>query len=162
MKKIKKLPLIILLAIILLFFTNIYIFAESGYTDNNYETNQINPNNRYYNNPNNRYQNENIDREASVITDPQILENLNPVITTNRNDTIVTVTRKILSILQLIGVAVGLIMLVVTGIQFIVAKDKPEIKEVAINYIFGAFCIFGATGILTVIQQLVNEFNAVV
>lgn len=113
-------------------------------------------NNRYYH-PNRQY----YDPTASA-TDPELIQNISPIIDTGRDNPIVAVSRTVLSILQLIGVALGLIMLVIIGIRFIVSKDKPDIKETAINYIFGACCIFGATGILSVIQQLVNEFNSLV
>lgn len=112
--------------------------------------------NRYYQ-PNRQYYD-----PRSTATDPELLEGMRPLIVPDRSNPIISVSRKVLSILQLLGVAIGLIMLVLTGIKFIVAKDKPDIKETATNYIFGAFCIFGATGILSVIQQVVNEFNALV
>lgn len=112
--------------------------------------------NRYYQ-PNRQYYD-----PKSTATDPELLEEMKPLILPDRSNPIIAVSRKILSILQLLGVAIGLIMLVLIGIKFIVAKDKPDIKETAKNYIFGAFCIFGATGILSVIQQLVNEFNSLI
>ena len=59
---------------------------------------------------------------------------------------------------------VGLIMLVIIGIRFILKsdKEKPDFKNVAMNYIFGAICIFGATTILTFIQKIAIQFkNAV-
>ena len=59
---------------------------------------------------------------------------------------------------------VGIIMLVIIGIRFILKsdKEKPDFKNVAMNYIFGAICIFGATTILTFIQKIAIQFkNAV-
>lgn len=112
-------------------------------------TNQtITPNNTQYQPP--------------TINQEQSIEEMGGQLEITRDHPVVTVTRKVLSILQLIGVSVGLIMLVVTGIKFIVADEKPKVKDVAIGYIVGAFCIFGATGILTLIQQLVKEFTTIV
>ena len=74
----------------------------------------------------------------------------------------IKLTRKVLEILQLIGIAVGLVMIVIIGIKSIISaggKDRPDIKNVVIDYVFGAICIFGATGILTSIQQLVAQFQ---
>ena len=74
----------------------------------------------------------------------------------------IKLTRKVLEILQLIGIAVGLVMIVIIGIKSIMSaggKDRPDIKNVVIDYVFGAICIFGATGILTSIQQLVAQFQ---
>ncbi len=78
--------------------------------------------------------------------------------------TIIGVSRTLLELLQLIGIAVGLIMLVIIGIRYILKsdKEKPDFKNVAMNYIFGAICIFGATTILTFIQKIAIQFkNAV-
>ena len=78
--------------------------------------------------------------------------------------TIIGVSKTLLELLQLIGIAVGLIMLVIIGIRFILKsdKEKPDFKNVAMNYIFGAICIFGATTILTFIQKIAIQFkNAV-
>ena len=74
----------------------------------------------------------------------------------------IKLTRKVLEILQLIGIAIGLVMIVIIGIKSIISaggKDRPDIKNVIIDYVFGAICIFGATGILTSIQQLVAQFQ---
>ena len=78
--------------------------------------------------------------------------------------TIIGVSKTLLELLQLIGIAVGLIMLVIIGIRFILKsdKEKPDFRGVAMNYIFGAICIFGATTILTFIQKIAIQFkNAV-
>ena len=78
--------------------------------------------------------------------------------------TIIGVSKTLLELLQLIGIAVGLIMLVIIGIRFILKsdKEKSDFKNVAMNYIFGAICIFGATTILTFIQKIAIQFkNAV-
>ena len=78
--------------------------------------------------------------------------------------TIIGVSKTLLELLQLIGIAVGLIMLVIIGIRFILKsdKEKPDFKNVAMNYIFGAICIFGATTILTFIKKIAIQFkNAV-
>ena len=72
--------------------------------------------------------------------------------------TIIGVSKTLLELLQLIGIAVGLIMLVIIGIRFILKsdKEKPDFKNVAMNY------IFGATTILTFIQKIAIQFkNAV-
>ena len=78
--------------------------------------------------------------------------------------TIIGISKTLLEILQLVGISVGLIMLVVIGIKFILKsdKEKPDFRGVAMNYIFGAICIFGATTILTFIQKIAIQFkNAV-
>lgn len=62
----------------------------------------------------------------------------------------------IIGFIQAIGVAVALGMLIVIGIRYVSADSskKAEIKEQAITYVFGAFCIFAAVSILGIIQTL--------
>lgn len=74
---------------------------------------------------------------------------------------VIGISRNIIELLQLIGIGIALVMLVIIGIRYIINadKEKPNIKQVALNYVFGAFCIFGATTILTFIQRLVVQFK---
>lgn len=74
---------------------------------------------------------------------------------------VIGISRNLIELLQLIGIAIALIMLVIIGIRYIINadKEKPDIKQVALNYVFGAFCIFGATTILTFIQRIVIQFK---
>lgn len=67
----------------------------------------------------------------------------------------------ILGLIQFVGVAIALGMLIVIGIQYVTASSakKGEIKDTAINYLFGAVCIFAATGILQGIKGLVTTIN---
>ena len=109
---------------------------------------------------------------ATTTQAPQGTTQANTIVTLDGNidtsskaaRTIIGVSKTLLELLQLIGIAVGLIMLVIIGIRFILKsdKEKPDFKNVAMNYIFGAICIFGATTILTFIQKIAIQFkNAV-
>ncbi len=62
----------------------------------------------------------------------------------------------IIGFIQAIGVAVALAMLIIIGIKYVSADSskKAEIKEQAITYVFGAFCIFAAVAILGIIKNL--------
>ena len=106
---------------------------------------------------------------ATTTQAPQGTTQANTIATLDGNiDTSSKAARTIIGVsktlLELIGIAVGLIMLVIIGIRFILKsdKEKPDFKNVAMNYIFGAICIFGATTILTFIQKIAIQFkNAV-
>lgn len=67
----------------------------------------------------------------------------------------------ILGLIQFVGIAIALGMLIVIGIQYVTASSakKGEIKDTAINYLFGAVCIFAATGILQGVKNLVEAVN---
>lgn len=62
---------------------------------------------------------------------------------------------KILGYIQAIGVAVALAMLIIIGIQYVSAnaEKRASIKDQAITYVFGAFCIFAAVAILEIIKR---------
>lgn len=65
-----------------------------------------------------------------------------------------TITGSILGIVQTIGMAVAIIMLVVLAIKYISAapNDKAEIKKHAVVYIVGAIVLFAASGIVGLIK----------
>lgn len=65
----------------------------------------------------------------------------------------------ILGIVEVIGIAVAVIMLVVLAIKYISAapNDKADIKKSATMYIVGAVVLFAASGILEIIKNFSNE-----
>ena len=65
------------------------------------------------------------------------------------------VLNKILGVVQIIGVAVAVIMLIVLAIKYISAApgDKAEIKKHAVVYVVGAVILFAASGILQLIRN---------
>ena len=83
---------------------------------------------------------------------------------TNRGDTsgakisVMNILGAILSIAKVIGIGVAVIMLIVLAIKYISAApgDKAEIKKHATVYVVGAFVLFGAAGILQIIQNFVE------
>lgn len=66
---------------------------------------------------------------------------------------------QILGVVQIIAVAVAVIMLIVLAIKYISSapNDKAEIKKHAVIYVVGAVLLFGAAGILQVIQQFATD-----
>lgn len=72
-----------------------------------------------------------------------------------------TVAGSILSIVQVIAVATAVIMLIVLAIKYISSapNDKAEIKKHAVIYVVGAVLLFGASGILALIQNFAQVFN---
>ncbi len=67
----------------------------------------------------------------------------------------------ILGVVQVIGVAVAVIMLIVLAIKYISAapNDKAEIKKHAVVYVVGAVVLFAASGILGIIKDFANTVN---
>ena len=68
----------------------------------------------------------------------------------------------IIGVVQVIGVAVAVIMLIVLAIKYISAapNDKAEIKKHAVVYVVGAVVLFAASGILEIIKGFAAQVNA--
>ena len=68
----------------------------------------------------------------------------------------------LISIVQVIGVGVAIIMLIVLAIKYISAApgDKEEIKKHAVVYVVGAIVLFAATGILQIIKSFSSNISA--
>ena len=67
-------------------------------------------------------------------------------------------SQSIFSIVQVVGSAVAIIMLVVLAIKYMSAApgDKAEIKKHAVVYVTGAIVLFGSAGILSIIEQFAS------
>lgn len=65
----------------------------------------------------------------------------------------------IIGIFQVVAVGVAIIMLIVLAIKYMSSapSDRAEIKKHAVVYIVGAVICFGASGILGIIKEFVNE-----
>ena len=61
----------------------------------------------------------------------------------------------LIDLVQVVGVAVAIIMLIVLAIKYISAapSEKAELKKSATIYVVGAIVLFAATGILQVIKN---------
>lgn len=64
----------------------------------------------------------------------------------------------ILGYIKFAGIAIALGMLIIIGIKYVSAADQADklknIKNEAIVYAIGAFCIFGAVGLLEILEIL--------
>lgn len=82
--------------------------------------------------------------------------------TTNIANKTKDITGTIIGVVQIIGIAVAIIMLIVLAIKYLSssAADKAEIKKHAVVYIVGAICLFGAAGILQLIKTFADQINA--
>jgi len=71
------------------------------------------------------------------------------------------ITGMILGVVQVIGVAIAVIMLIVLAIKYISAapNDKAEIKKHAVVYVVGAVVLFAASGIIGIIRGFADKIN---
>lgn len=70
-----------------------------------------------------------------------------------------SILKIILGIVQVIGIAIAVIMLIVLAIRYVSAApgDKAEIKQHAVIYVVGAAVLFGASGLLEIIKQFATN-----
>ena len=71
---------------------------------------------------------------------------------------IVNAGNQIIGIIQMVGVAIAVVMLIMLGIKYMIAApdEKADIKKTATIYIIGAVILFGASGILQIIKNVVT------
>ena len=69
------------------------------------------------------------------------------------------ISGQIIGIVQIVGTAIAVIMLVVLGIKYVVAapNEKAEIKKSALIYVIAAVFLFAAVNILAVIQDFSKD-----
>ena len=78
---------------------------------------------------------------------------------TSASDSVGKMASSILSVVQVVGMAVAVIMLIVLAIKYISAapSDKAEIKKHAVVYVVGAVVLFGASGILQIVKNFATN-----
>ena len=69
----------------------------------------------------------------------------------------------VITIVQVIGTGVAIIMLIVLAIKYISAApgDKADIKKHAVVYVVGAIVLFAASGILGIVKNFASNISAV-
>jgi len=71
------------------------------------------------------------------------------------------VAKSIITITQVIGVGVAVIMLIVLGMKYMTASvgERAEIKKHMVVYVVGAVVLFAASGILEIIKRFSDMVN---
>ena len=79
--------------------------------------------------------------------------------TSNTGNQVQTSANIVIGIIQAIGIAAAIIMLIMVAIKYLSAApgEKADIKKSIIIYAVGAVLLFAATGILGIIQGFANE-----
>ena len=67
----------------------------------------------------------------------------------------------IMTVVQVVGCGVAVIMLIVLAIKYISAApgDKADIKKHAVVYVVGAVVLFAASGILQIVKKFADNVN---
>ncbi len=74
-------------------------------------------------------------------------------------ENVATIMASVLQVIRLAGAGIAVIMLLIIGIKYAIASvgERADIKKYAINYVIGALILFGASGILGIVQKVINE-----
>lgn len=74
---------------------------------------------------------------------------------TTLNDKATNIVGAIISVMRIVGTGIAIIMLIVVAIKYLSSApgDRADIKKHAVVYVVGAVVLFGASGILTIIQK---------
>ncbi len=88
-------------------------------------------------------------------------------ITSNASDStgaaksINTIIGSVITVVQVVGVGVAIIMLIVLAIKYISAApgDKADIKKHAVVYVVGAIVLFAASGLLGIIKNFASAVS---
>lgn len=74
-------------------------------------------------------------------------------------DKVSDVAGNIIGIIQIVGTAIAIIMLIYLGIKYVIAApdEKANIKKSALIYVVAAVFIFAAVNILAIIQDFSND-----
>lgn len=74
-----------------------------------------------------------------------------------------SVAGTVISVFQVVGVAIAIIMLLTLAMKYMMASpgDKADIKKHAVPYVIGAVCLFAASGILKILEKFAENINNV-
>ena len=79
--------------------------------------------------------------------------------TKGAGEAVSTMSNQIIGIIQIIGTAIAVVMLIWLAIKYISAapSEKADIKKSATIYVVGAVLLFGAVGVLQIIKNFSGE-----
>lgn len=78
------------------------------------------------------------------------------------NDMVNSAAAQIISIARIICVTIAIVMLLVIAMKYMISApgDRADIKKHAVNYVIGAFVLFGVSGILTILNNVAQSIGS--
>lgn len=66
-----------------------------------------------------------------------------------------------ISVARIVCVTIAIVMLLVIAMKYMISApgDRADIKKYSINYVIGAFVLFGVTGILSLIAEIAKTIK---
>lgn len=77
------------------------------------------------------------------------------------NDMVNKAAGNIIGIARIVCVTIAIVMLLVIAMKYMVSApgDRADIKKHAVNYVIGAFVLFGISGILTILNNFAQQIG---
>lgn len=77
-----------------------------------------------------------------------------------KDQKLIALTQKVIGVVQFVGIAIAVIMLIVYGIKYFTsdAENQAKLQKAAAGYFIGAVCIFGAVSILEFFKTSLKNF----
>lgn len=84
-----------------------------------------------------------------------------PEQTTSASEKVTTVISVIITIIRIVGVTIAIVMLLAIAMKYMTAAagEKAEIKKSAVQYVVGAAVLFGAVGILGIVNDFAKNIS---
>lgn len=78
------------------------------------------------------------------------------------NNMVNNAAAQIISIARIVCVTIAIVMLLVIAMKYMISApgDRADIKKHAVNYVIGAFVLFGVSGILTVLNNVAQSIGS--
>lgn len=80
---------------------------------------------------------------------------------TSASEKATTVISVIITIIRIVGVTIAIVMLLTVAMKYMTAAagEKAEIKKSAVQYVVGAVVLFGAVGILGIVNDFAKNIS---
>lgn len=80
---------------------------------------------------------------------------------TSASEKVTTVVSVIITIIRIVGVTIAIVMLLAVAMKYMTAAagEKAEIKKSAVQYVVGAVVLFGAVGILGIVNDFAKNIS---
>ena len=77
------------------------------------------------------------------------------------NNMVNNAAANVIGIARIICVAIAIVMLLVIAMKYMISApgDRADIKKHAVNYVIGAFVLFGISGILTILNNFAQKIG---
>ncbi len=77
------------------------------------------------------------------------------------NNMVNNAAANVIGIARIVCVAIAIVMLLVIAMKYMISApgDRADIKKHAVNYVIGAFVLFGISGILTILNNFAQKIG---